>query len=91
MRKTPPLNTTVPMFPEFPIGKLTRKYITLKSARGHSFASVELGLQWIASHKYGIDKIQTHNFGLNDVDTAIRSTAGEVSPDAIHVTVLPWK
>ena len=80
----------VPMFPDFPIGKLTRKYITLKSARGHSFASVELGLQWIASHKYGIDKIQTHTFGLKDVDTAIRSTAGVVTQDAIHVTVRPW-
>jgi threonine dehydrogenase-like Zn-dependent dehydrogenase len=79
------------LFPDFPIGKATRKYVTIKSARGHSFASVELGLQWIAARKFALAKIQTHTFGLNMVDMAIRSTAGEVSPDAIHVTVLPWK
>ena len=29
-------------FPSFPIGRLTRKLITLKSARRHSYRSVEL-------------------------------------------------
>jgi hypothetical protein len=49
------------------------------------------GLQWIAAGKFALHKIQTHTFGLDMVDTAIRTTAGEVSPDAIHVTVLLWK
>lgn len=81
----------VAMFPEFPMAKFTRKYMTLKSARGHSYASVELGLQWIAARKFPLHLIQTHTFGLDKVDWAIKSTGGEGAEGAIHVTVVPWK
>ena len=54
--------------PNFPIDKLTRKYVTVKSARGHCYDSVELALQWIGSGKFPLDALCTHQFGLDGVD-----------------------
>ena len=77
-------------FPEFPIGRLTRKGMTLKSARGHSYKAVEMGLQLLASRRFKLDLITTHRFGLNEVDYAIKSVGGQGAPGAIHVSVMPW-
>ena len=77
-------------FPSFPIGRMTRKGLTLKSARGHSYRAVELALAELASHRFPFELMMTHTFGLADVDYAIKSVGGQGAPGAIHVAVLPW-
>jgi threonine dehydrogenase-like Zn-dependent dehydrogenase len=78
-------------FPNFPIGKVTVKYITIKSARGHSYKACELALAQLASKRFPLEKVTTHRFGLKDVDLAIRSVGGQGVPDVIHASLMPWQ
>ncbi|MEP7207221.1 MAG: alcohol dehydrogenase catalytic domain-containing protein [Casimicrobiaceae bacterium] len=77
-------------FPNFPIGRMTVKFITLKSARGHSYKACELALEQLASKRFPLEMITTHRFALNDVDLAIRSVGGHGVPDVIHASLMPW-
>ena len=77
-------------FPNFPIGKMTVKFITLKSARGHSYRACEYALQQLASKRFPLEKVTTHKFGLKDVDLAIRSVGNAGVPDVIHASLMPW-
>jgi threonine dehydrogenase-like Zn-dependent dehydrogenase len=77
-------------FPNFPLEKFTVKFITMKSARGHSFRACELALAQLASKRFPLEKITTHRFGLKDVDLAIRSVGGKGVPDVIHASLMPW-
>ena len=78
-------------FPNFPVGKITLKFITIKSARGHSYKACELALEQLASKRFPLEKITTHTFGLKEVDLAIRSVGGHGVPDVIHASLMPWK
>lgn len=78
-------------FPNFPIGRLTVKAITIKSARGHSYESCELALQQLASKRFPLERVTTHRFGLKDVDLAIKSVGGAGVPDVIHASLMPWQ
>jgi threonine dehydrogenase-like Zn-dependent dehydrogenase len=78
-------------FPNFPLAKLTLKFITIKSARGHSYKACELALQQLASRRFPLEKITTHTFGLKEVDLAIKSVGGHGVPDVIHASLMPWK
>lgn len=81
----------VPEFPNFPVGKVTTKYITIKSARGHSFRACELALEQLASNRFPLGLVTTHRFGLADTDLAIRSIGGQGEEGVIHVSLLPWE
>jgi threonine dehydrogenase-like Zn-dependent dehydrogenase len=78
-------------FPNFPIARVTVKYITIKCARGHSFKACELALSQLASKRFPLDLVTTHKFGMKDVDLAIRSVGGEGVKDVIHASLLPWE
>lgn len=78
-------------FPNFPLAKMTVKYVTLKSARGHSYKACELALQQLASKRFPLELVTTHTFGLKDVDLAIRSVGGHGVKDVIHASLMPWQ
>ena len=78
-------------FPNFPLEKMTVKFISMHSARGHSFKACELALEQIASKRYPLDLITTHKFGLKDVDLAIRSVGNKGVPGVIHASLMPWE
>jgi len=77
-------------FPNFPIGKITVKYITIKSARGHSYRACELALEQLASKRFPLELLTTHRFGLADTEYAIKSVGGEGAADVVHVSLMPW-
>jgi threonine dehydrogenase-like Zn-dependent dehydrogenase len=82
----------MPEFPNFPIGKMTTKFVTMHSARGHSYLACELALQQLASQRFPLELVTTHKFGLNDVDLAIRSVGNKEGAvkDVIHASLMPW-
>lgn len=77
--------------PEFESDLLIRKFLTVKGMRGHSYQSVEMALQIIASGRYPLGKLCTHLFGLGEVREALLTIGGETGREAIHCSVDPWR
>jgi threonine dehydrogenase-like Zn-dependent dehydrogenase len=69
--------------------KITRKYLTVKGVRGHSFQAVEWAIGVIGGGHPGIRAMSSLDVGLADVDAAIRGTGGELDQPVIHATVSP--
>ena len=84
------LQNEVAEFTNFPVGRVALKFITMKSARGHSFRACELALRQLASDRFPLHLIPTHRYGLGDADLAIRSVGGMGDEDVIHASLMPW-
>jgi Threonine dehydrogenase and related Zn-dependent dehydrogenases len=69
--------------------KITRKYVTVKGMRGHSYGSVEWAIETISSGRYPLELLCSLEVGLDDVEQAILGTAGELSTPVIHAAVVP--
>jgi len=69
--------------------QITRKYLTVKGVRGHSYHAVEWAIGLIAGAPAGIRAMSSLEVGLADVDAAIRGTGGELGQPVIHATVTP--
>jgi threonine dehydrogenase-like Zn-dependent dehydrogenase len=77
-------------FPDFPVGRLTEKGVTVKSARGHSFRACELALEQLASDRFPLHLLTTHTYGLEEAERAIHAVGGQGPEGVIHVNLLPW-
>jgi threonine dehydrogenase-like Zn-dependent dehydrogenase len=77
--------------PEFDSDMIIARFLTVKGMRGHSYESVELALQLIAGDRHHVKEMSTHTFGLDKTEYALRTLIGEGAPDAIHMTIDPWR
>ncbi|HLQ35203.1 MAG TPA: zinc-binding dehydrogenase [Chloroflexota bacterium] len=75
----------------FPMEMLSRKCLSVKGARGHSYTAVEMALRTIASSKYPLEEVANYRFSLAQVHDAIGAIAGTGPADAVHVSVHPWR
>lgn len=76
----------------FPLNKMLAKYAGLQVARGHSYISIQRGIELIASGRYPLELMHTDDFPLKDANTAVRATKGDLvnGHRALHVGILPW-
>lgn len=69
--------------------KITRKYLTVRGMRGHSYGAVEWAIATIASGRYPLNLMCSLEVGIEDADRGILGTAGELDEPVIHAAVVP--
>jgi threonine dehydrogenase-like Zn-dependent dehydrogenase len=78
----------------FALDTVISKTVEFRGVRGHSFKSVEMALDLMASGTIDLEPMSSHEFGLEGVDEALRLVGGEIRDahgnQAIHVTIDPW-
>ncbi|ALS21817.1 MULTISPECIES: zinc-dependent alcohol dehydrogenase [Paenibacillus] len=77
--------------PEFDIDSVITKTLQLKGVRGHSYTSVQMAVDFIASGKFPLRIMNSHDFALEETDLALKTAGGEGEPGPLLVTVSPGK
>ncbi|WP_053171466.1 zinc-dependent alcohol dehydrogenase [Streptomyces sp. SBT349] len=72
-------------------GQISRKYLTVRGVRGHSYQAVESALALMAGDPGAIAEMSSLAVGLDGVHEAILGTAGELPEPVVHAVVLPWR
>jgi threonine dehydrogenase-like Zn-dependent dehydrogenase len=75
---------------QFNLDDIIKKTLLLKGVRGHSYESVHMAVEFIASGKFPLSIMNSHNFALKDTDLALKTAGGEGEPFPLLVTVSPW-
>jgi threonine dehydrogenase-like Zn-dependent dehydrogenase len=83
-----PASVTHPL-KELDFYKITRKYLTVRGVRGHSYGSVEWAINAISHSSYPLEQMCSLEVGIADAEQAILGTAGELSQPVIHAAIIP--
>jgi threonine dehydrogenase-like Zn-dependent dehydrogenase len=75
--------------PEFNSDLIIKNTLTVKGVRGHSYQSVKMATEFIASGRFPLSLLNSHNYGLDQVDLALKTAGGEGEPSPLLVTVTP--
>ncbi|TBL81229.1 zinc-dependent alcohol dehydrogenase [Paenibacillus thalictri] len=77
--------------PEFDIDMIVTKTLQLKGVRGHSYQSVKMAVECIASGMFPLGIMNSHDYALEETDMALKTAGGEGEPSPLLVTVSPGK
>ncbi|PLR82264.1 alcohol dehydrogenase [Bacillus canaveralius] len=72
------------------IDEVIHKTLTIKGVRGHSYKSVSMARDCIASNKFPLCLLNSHNYPLDQTDQALKTAGGVGEPKPLLVTVSPW-
>ncbi|WAH35289.1 zinc-dependent alcohol dehydrogenase [Alicyclobacillus dauci] len=79
------------LFQDLDLDVIYEKSLTVKGVRGHSYHSVKMAIDFVASGKFPLRVMNSHDYGLCDTDLALRTAGGQGEPNPLLVTVSPWK